>query len=266
MVEKGAAAYKLRSTTSRTVKTCSTTFASCSSLVNFDSTVATQSALGAASATERDELISWAKGLDMNDWDSDGVKTTEMDADAHGDVVHSRPVALNYGTDSTPEVVVYYGDNRGVLHAINGNRDGGNNIGSIGPGGELWSFIPPEFIGKLKRLRDNEPLINYMDAETGLPSTGEPKPYATDGPLSAFKGQIGGADKVFIYSSMRRGGRALYAFDVTTPTSPALKWKKGCPNNFSSFGVVSDTDCTAGFTGLGQTWSSPKIVSATSFL
>ena len=56
-------------------------------------------------------------------------------------------------------------------------------------------------------------------------------------------------DKVYIYAGMRRGGRALYAFDVTTPGSPSLKWKRGCPN------VANDTGCTQ---RLGGPW--PDLV------
>jgi type IV pilus assembly protein PilY1 len=59
---------------------------------------------------------------------------------------------------------------------------------------------------------------------------------------------------------MRRGGRALYAFDVTTPTSPAMLWKIGCTGT-----AMSDTDCGSGtkdYSAIGQTWSPPKIMYA----
>ncbi len=46
-----------------------------------------------------------------------------MRPSAHGDVVHSRPIAINFGTDAAPKVVVFYGGNDGVLRAVNGNRD-----------------------------------------------------------------------------------------------------------------------------------------------
>ena len=36
----------------------------------------------------------------------------------------------------------------------------------------------------------------------------------------------GTSDKVIIYAGMRRGGRVLYAFDVTTPTAPKFLWRK----------------------------------------
>jgi type IV pilus assembly protein PilY1 len=46
----------------------------------------------------------------------------------------------------------------------------------------------------------------------------------------------------------------IYALDVTNPAAPAFKWKVGCPN------LGNDTGCGAGFAGIGQTWSAPKIV------
>ena len=120
IVEKGAQAYQLRSTTTRSVKTCSP--ASCAALTNFNNTTVTQSMLGAASTTERDALINWQIGQDVDDENINGVTTAETRASVHGDVVHSRPVAINHGTDASPQVVVYYGGNDGILRAVNGRH------------------------------------------------------------------------------------------------------------------------------------------------
>ena len=251
IVEKGAQAYMLRSTTARNMKTCGATMASCSSLVAFDSTSASTAALGAADATEQTALINYAKGLDTGlpaDENVNGVTAAEKRPSAHGDVVHSRPVAVNFGTDGSPQVVVFYGANDGALRAVNGNRSG--SIGGIAAGDEMWSFMPPEFYGKIKRLRENLIPVRYA---TGLasPASAQPKPYGMDGPITAFKG----ASSTYVYASMRRGGRAIYGFDVTnsltTPTSPGLLWRIGCAGS-------SDTDCTTDMSGIGQTWSSLK--------
>lgn len=258
IVEKGAQAYKLRSTTARTVKTCSSTFASCTALTDFNNTNVTQAMLGAASTSERDAIINWTKGLDVDDENLNAITTAEMRPSAHGDIVHSRPVAINYGTDAAPQVVVYYGGNDGVLRAVNGNRS--TSIGATTAGSELWSFVAPEFYTNLKRIRDNTVTISFPGHTTGTP-TPLPKPYAFDGPVTADKD----AAHAWIYATMRRGGRALYAFDVTTPASPSLKWKVGCPNNFPVSGTVDDTGCTTGFTGIGQTWSQPKIIKASGY-
>jgi len=267
VVDKGAQAYATRNMSSRRVKTCNPSFPSCTELLDFNSTSATQALLGAASTTERDALINWAKGLNP-DLEGNIDKTapaapylaTNKRPSIHGDVVHSRPVAINFGTELVPKVVVFYGGNDGVLRAVNGNRDNvapstAGNIVSAStsttytPGQELWAFIPPEFYSKIKRIRDNA-IELYYPGTTAI-TTG-PKPYAIDGPVSAYKD----ASRAYIYATMRRGGRALYAFnvDVADPANITLKWKKGCPN------AGNDTDCTTGFDGIGQTWSSPKTL------
>ena len=266
IVEKGAQGQKLRGTNpaSRSVKTCSPTFASCTTLTSFDTTngAITNASLGAATTAEHDDLINWARGTDLSDEDID-ANTTEMRPSVHGDVVHSRPVLLNYNTDAAPEVVAFYGGNDGVLRAVNANRDGGRRIGDQvtgpTPGMEFWGFVAPEYYTNIKRIRNNTPVIKYFGSTV---SGAQPKPYGIDGPISTFQGTISGAAKKFIYTTMRRGGRVLYAFDVTTPTAIALKWKKGCPNNFPATGTVDDTGCTTDFSGIGQTWSSAKILKA----
>jgi type IV pilus assembly protein PilY1 len=259
VVEKGAQAYKLRGTITRTVKTCSPTFASCTSLADFSTgnSAITQSLLLASSSTERDALINWARGLDIDDENQNSITSAEMRASAHGDVVHSRPVALNFGSDTSPQVVVFYGGNDGVFRAINGNR--ASSIGSVTAGSELWAFIPPEFYGSIKRLRDDTTLISYPNVTD---TTALPKPYGMDGAITAYKD----SSNAWIYAAMRRGGRALYAFnvDVTNPSNITLKWKVGCPNNFVS-GTVDDSNCTTGFTGIGQTWSSAKTLLAAGY-
>ncbi len=260
IVEKGAQGSVLRSSITRTLKTCSSTFASCTSTTDFSvgNAAITQALLGAASSTERDALINWARGLDIDDENSNTVTSTEMRASSHGDVVHSRPVAINFGTDAAPQVVVFYGGNDGTFRAVNGNRS--TNIGSVTAGKEMWAFIPPEFYSKIKRLRDNTTLISFPNVTV---SGAQPKPYGIDGAITAYKD----SSNAWIYASMRRGGRAMYAFNVdpSNPANVTLKWKVGCPNNFPATGIVDDTGCTTGFTGIGQTWSSAKTLSAAGY-
>src|SRR3546814_2864279 len=56
-----------------------------------------------------------------------------------------------------------------------------------------------------------------------------------------------------IFPTMRRGGRKVYAFNVTNPRSPIYSWSKGCPN------ATNDTGCDTGFSGIGQTWAIPSV-------
>jgi type IV pilus assembly protein PilY1 len=125
--------------------------------------------------------------------------------------------------------------------------------------------MPPEFYSNIKRLRDNEVQIS-LPYVTPLPSapTPLPKPYGIDGPITAYQE---GTTNVWINTAMRRGGRALYSFNVpiSNPSNITLKWKIGCPNNFTAAGTVDDTGCTSGFSGIGQTWSGAKVITSSGY-
>ncbi len=258
IVEKGAQAYKLRtkSPATRNMKTCSTVFSACSSLTDFQTTTAT---VAAAFLTDPN-LVRWARGENL---DSElGKPTSAMRPSAHGDIVHSRPIPVNHGTDEAPQIVVYYGGNDGVFRAVNGNRGSATSTvtGVITSGGvdyeageEIWSFMPPEFYSSLARQRDGTPAVASPATTANVANH---KNYGMDGPTTAFQGSIGGVRKVLVYSTMRRGGRVIYAFDTTSPGSPTLMWKRGCPNG------SNDTGCSTDYSGMGQTWAALKTMYA----
>ena len=254
ITEKGAQGQKLRASTARNMMTC-TSFACPTAptvLPAFNTTNITPTMLGLASSdtTGRNTLVGYQRGDDVNDEDID-ANVTEKRASVHGDVVHSRPVAINYGTDASPQVVVFYAGNDGVLRAINGNRS--TSIGTVAAGDEMWSFVAPEFFPYIKRLRENTVQVSYYGNPTTDPAP-QPKPYGLDGAITAYTTSTA----KYIYSTARRGGRVVYAFDVsslnTSTSSPRLLWKQGCPN------MANDTGCTTGFSGIGQTWSGPKVM------
>ncbi|MET3440390.1 type IV pilus assembly protein PilY1 [Variovorax paradoxus] len=264
VVEKGAQGYMLRQvlTADRNVKTCAAD--DCSILTSFatgNTAGITKEALGVPTDAERTTLIEWLRGLDNKGDErraADGTpltSATAMRPSVHGDVVHSRPVAINYGSDDQPEVVVFYGANDGMLRAVNGNQSAA--IGSAAPGSEMWSFVPPEFYGSIKRLYDNTKRINFPGLPVSVGATA-PKPYGMDGAMAAYRQ----GNEAWLYASMRRGGRLVYAFDVSNPASPILKWRRGCPNQ------DDDVGCDTGandMTGIGQTWSAPKIVKSAGY-
>jgi type IV pilus assembly protein PilY1 len=263
VVEKGGQAYALRGSRQatgviRNLKTCNS---GCTAIATFDADNAaiSKTLLGDATMSDptRETLIDWARGV-HNKKEQDNVASTAVRPSVHGDVIHSRPVAINYGDNAdgdnnpandVPEVVVFYGANDGTLRAVNGERT--TAIGSTRAGGELWSFMAPEFFPHFDRLRRNSSSIAYMGNPVTSPAP-LPKPYGFDGPVTSHVVTGSGGHK-WIFASMRRGGRALYAFDVTTlntnTSSPTLKWKKGC----------DASGCTSGWDGIGQTWSAPSL-------
>jgi type IV pilus assembly protein PilY1 len=165
------------------------------------------------------------------------ANTTAVRPTIHGDVVHSRPLPVNYGAST----VVYYGANDGTFRATD-----------AASGRELWAYVAPEFFGTLPRLRQDSPMIAYswLNALAFSP-TPQPKNYYFDGSIGLY--QNADDSKVWIYPTMRRGGRMVYAFDVTASAAPKLLWKVGCPN------LGDDTGCTSGFAAIGQTWSTPNV-------
>jgi type IV pilus assembly protein PilY1 len=171
--------------------------------------------------------------------------TTGARHSVHGDVLHSRPVALNYGLGG---VVVYYGSNDGFFRAVGGNKTGTN------AGQELWSFVSPEHFPLLKRQRSGSPALflpetNEAGATLAPPSDRAPKGYGMDGPIGVFALYNTGGQSVkeaFIYPTMRRGGRSVYAFDVSTSTNPRFMWKI--------------TGGSGDYSKLAQTWSTPKPI------
>jgi type IV pilus assembly protein PilY1 len=264
IVEKGGQGFMLRgsptaSSVTRNIKACNGT---CSSeLINFDTTqaaVITKALLGDAGMSDADQaaLIDWGRGVNNSD-DETYVAATAMRPSSHGDVVHSRPVAINFGSDASPSIVVFYGANDGALRAINGNRS--SSFGGIDAGAELWSFIAPDFYGHLKRLRDNNTQISFFGNTTVSPVP-LPKPYGFDGPITTYRN----GSTAWIYATMRRGGRLVYAFDVSDiasdQTSPELKWRFGCPTGITCSGTTG-----VDVADIGQAWSSVKPLKAAGY-
>ena len=201
-----------------------------------------------ASSTDASNLINWVRGTDNNT--GTGAETPQgpgapvtVRPSIHGDVLHSRPAVVNYG--GSIGIVVFYGSNDGIFRAVNGNKDAtapgviamaGGRL--VRPGGELWSFVAPDFFGKFQRLRSNSPALT-------LGATSSGKDYFFDGTTTVYQDlRIAGSPKTYIYLTARRGGRLIYAFDVSDPTKPpTFLWSK------------TNVDIPE----LGQTWSQPKL-------
>ena len=219
-VEKGGVAEVLRNATSRTMLTLSGT-----SLVPFTATTAAIS----SNSTINTNIVNFIQGQDVTG-EINGVASTTNRPSIHGDVIHSRPLPIDYG--GTTGVVIYYGANDGTYRAVN-----------AATGGEDWSFVAPEFFPTLQRLLDNSPVVA---------SATTPKGFFFDGSTGLYAGA--NSPTVWIYPAMRRGGRMVYALNVSTPTSPSFMWKDGCPTIGSNIGCTS-----AALANIGQTWSTPAV-------
>lgn len=180
------------------------------------------------SSTLREEILKWARGVDLNDQDADGD-----DSDARrrmGSPLHTKPFLVTYGgTASAPDMTLYAGNNEGHLMAIDTDD-----------GSEVFTFIPQELLPNLKVLYNNTAANNVL--------------YGLDGPLTAWVndannngilysgGSLEADEFVYLYQGMRRGGSSYYALDVTDRSSPKLKWMI--------------TGGSGDFSELGQSWSS----------
>lgn len=151
----------------------------------------TQAMLGAASATERTQIINYVHGIDVYDDDEDS-NVTEKRAWVLGDTIHSVPLVINY---SATEAMILVGANDGMLHAFDDTT-----------GAELWAYVPDELLSRLKLLTPGASGSHqfFVDSSPKLLQT---------------------ATQKIVVFGFGRGGRAYYGIDVTNKTAPKLLYK-----------------------------------------
>ena len=176
---------------------------------------------GSATEPTKEQIINWARGVDVRDEDDNPTTTVR---NVMGDPLHSQPAAVVYGgTPQNPDVVVFTATNDGYVHAVNGST-----------GQELWSFIPREHLPNLTKLfyDPSAPFKHYGVDGDIVPVT---KDVDRDGIIEPADG-----DFVYILFGMRRGGDSFYALDVTDRNRPVIKWRISSPE-------------------MGQSWSAPTV-------
>ncbi|BAU72546.1 PilC/PilY family type IV pilus protein [Metapseudomonas furukawaii] len=208
----------------------------------------TESVLGATDTTERSQLINWIRGTN-----TDGTVRNSV-----GDPLHSVPRLLTYQCNtfsntaltacSSEDQTAFVGTNEGLVHAFN-----------TATGEEQFAFMPAELLPNIKPLMVNakstsvKPRVYGMDNSVVLWANdlngngviyGGRDPSSTDTPRLLTGLNTG--EFVYAYATMGRGGRSLYALDVTDRASPKMLW-------FIKGGE------TPGFERLGQTWSTPVL-------
>jgi type IV pilus assembly protein PilY1 len=230
-VEIGGALTKLQSTTTRklygnfgtggAIKTFSKSNAATSPGISSEAALAT---FMGVDKTELTKLFDWTIGIDVDDEDKDG-STTDKRSDIMGDPLHSKPLAINYGTAGSPDIRILLGTNAGFLHMF---KDSGASVE------ESWAFMPQELLPNLRELRANVP--------TGVHSV-----YGMDSPPVAYvkRNASGAIDKAWLFVGMRRGGKSYYALNITNPDSPQFMWKV-------------DPSST-GMSDMGQSWAEPVV-------
>ena len=119
---------------------------------------------------------------------------------------------------------VFVGANDGMLHAFNADPASGGN--------ELFAYIPNAVMGKLSALTD----------------PGYAHQYYVDGSPGLADAYFGGGWKTALVSGLGKGGQAVFALDITNPTTFGagnVLWEK--------------TPSSAGYANLGYVYSKPKI-------
>lgn len=220
-----------------------------------NATNVTKTMLGDSTMTDarRDSIIAWMRGQDAADEDGDCLAGalasnacyTEKRW-AFADALHSRPLTVNYGgTLANPVIKIFVGTNDGGLRMLN-TSDGSNG------GKEEWIVYVPEFLSKQGDLMDNA-TGQHIEGMDGTPSV-----YAIDNDNDGII-EPGGTDndKVYLYIGQRRGGRNIYAFDVTPPSALTDPNQIGQIQPKYMWRIKGGT--TTGFDALGQTWSRPQV-------
>jgi type IV pilus assembly protein PilY1 len=247
-------------TTSASSRTNIKTYKS-GSLINFTTANITAGDLGVTDDSTRDAVVGYIRG----EYPSPNPDNWKL-----GDIFHSNPVTI--GTPSsffedlrdTNNAFATYRTNHQRTSTI-GNRVivAGGNAGQFhafltSTGGETWSFIPPNFLPKLKNV-----------AHSAHP-TGLTHQYFVDGPVTAadfWLGSGSGTSKsasdwktLLIFGEARGGGSYLwssssscdsgvnptytstyayycgyYAFDITDTLTPVYKWRINTTSSLSPY-------------------------------
>ncbi len=221
----------------------------------------------AMSDADREEVINWIRGKDVKDQDEDGA--VDDDRWVFTDPLHGGSVSITYGykhTGSGATIAPVLDANSNIIpitKLLIGSNDGTLRMINSDSGIEEWAFIPQTLLANQQDLMnnasgdhvyglDNSATYRFYDAN----GNGIIEPTGTDIDLD---GTVEDEEKDYVhaYISMRRGGRNIYALDVTptstiteptstTTISPKLLWRIE--------GGSGD------YTKLGQTWSKPQVV------
>jgi type IV pilus assembly protein PilY1 len=200
------------------------------------------------------ETLLYARGYDTGSScsGSKGASSSVVGRDwLHGAVLHSRPVAINYGarsgyTAASPDIRVLYGSTDGYLRLLR-NSDGV----------ESWGFMPRVVMSQQKQLRDNRSVASLPYGVDGAPSVLLIDRNTSGGGADGVLDASNRYDHVWAYFGLRRSGRYYYAMDLGDPDAPSLLWRIGPDGLYNSAGLVSGS--AADYAELALTFSTPQI-------
>ncbi|REC94544.1 PilC/PilY family type IV pilus protein [Kushneria indalinina] len=190
------------------------------------------------------QLADWVYGLDVTNDSETDIRPWVM-----GDIVHSQPLAINYGCAESrsdcptgdQRIRIFVGTNEGLLHAIDDTS-----------GAERWAFWPRETAGMaVYRMLNTRPEYPWPKKEGGLEYLSQSTHYGVDGSPGAWLAynttlDAAGQRRVTLENAVLafgfgRGGRGYYGLNVINPDEPKPAWH------------VLESEW-------GQSWSTPVAV------
>ncbi len=203
--------------------------------------------------TDRQFLIGWVLGFDgarERPWPLEGIDhstpavvgppglppwyfgrhTTQEERDAYDRWRHSEAVAHR-------PTVAYVGSLGGMIHAFRAGRfrhgddprtpvkenRGYFEEQDYGNGAELWAFVPPNNVSRLK-------FFLRADVVGGSPAV-DASPAVYD---IAARSDTGPEFKTVLFSAQGEGGETVFAVDVTDPEKPSFLWEYAEPDLYRS--------------------------------
>ena len=240
------------------------------------------------SDSEVDKLINFIRGDDSYDEDKDGNTTESRHKLA--DIYHSNPIIVgppdsSISYDNTYQEA-YYRSINNYSSFQNGNSCGincnirkeivlaGSNGGMLhafdtSNGEELWSFIPPSVIGKLKNVISSK--LNSSNAIYAVDGSPIVKDIFYDN--TPNDGVNNPQWRTIILTGLGEGGYSYFALDITNPTNPSHLFTiendpfnkvinfwdaNGVVNKYSyNLGII---DADRDYRRLGEATSTPRII------
>ncbi|MCY1403605.1 Neisseria PilC beta-propeller domain protein [compost metagenome] len=193
---------------------------------------------------EKDLAINYIRGLDANG-------TTPRFA--MGDPIHSSPRLFTYrckGYDANGDCLTSTGEDNSDQFAIIGTNEGFVQLFDTSNGVEKFAFMPEALLKNIALLRTNAKSTTQKPRRYGMDNTvavwvndANNNGVIYGDPTTRDTNTLNTNEFIYAYATMGRGGKNIYALDVTDRNNPALLWQ-----------IIGGNGA---FSRMGQTWSTP---------